>query len=226
MNKLLIVFNGVDGAGKTTHSFLLSNVLRTRFSTSLVHDGLPTLITPLITLVIQRRGSSWGDGHYDERGQNVNNKTLRQILRVFLYAFNEILILIRILKTLKNCDMIILDRWFPCVFASIVYSRKGSIRLIMMFLNILSKISGIIINILNIQVVIILLRVDPMIAHLRRPEHSLIRQKVVSTFTEYFSSITAKKNRWIFNAIDTTNKSVQEVHLMILKALLKTINRR
>jgi len=222
MKKLLIVLVGVDGAGKTTHSFWLHNVLRTRFSTSLIHDELP----PLISLVMQRRGSSGGYGHYDERGQKVNNKTLRGILHVFLYAFNEILLLIRILKALKNCDIIILDRWFPDSLASITYSRKGYMRLIMKILNILSKSIGIIVNIQNVQVLIILLKVDPIIAHLRRPEHSLTRQKVVSTFIEYFSRIVAKKNRWIFNAIDTTNKSVQEVHLMILKALLKTINWR
>jgi hypothetical protein len=94
----------------------------------------------------------------------------------------------------------------------------------MRILNILSKSIGIIVNIQNIQVLIILLKVDPTLAHLRRPEHSLTRQKVVSTFTEYFSRIVAKENRWILNVIDTTNKSVQEVHLTILKALLKTIN--
>jgi hypothetical protein len=159
------------------------------------------------------------------REQNVN-KTLRGMLNVFLYAFNEILLLIRILRALKNCDVIILDRWFPDSLASITYSKKDYMWLIIKILNILSKSIDIIVNIQNIQVLIMLLKVDPTVAHLRRPEHSLTRQKVVSIFTEYFSRIVAKENRWIFNAIDTTNKSVQEVHLMILKALLKTINWR
>jgi len=220
MKKLLIVLAGVDGVGKTTHSFLLYNVLRTRFSTSLIHDELP----PLIGLIMQRWGSSRGMATM-MREQNVNNGTLRGILHVFLYAFNEILLFIRILRALKNCDVIILDRWFPDSLASITYSRKGYMRLIMKILNILSKSIGIIVNIQNIQVLIILLKVDPTLAHLRRPEHSLTRQKVVSTFTEYFSRIVAKENRWVLNVIDTTNKSVQEVHLTILKALLKTINR-
>jgi len=221
MKKLLIVLAGVDGAGKTTHSFLLYNVLKKWFSASLVHDELPSSIG----LIVQRWESSRRMATI-MREQNVNNKTLRGMLHVFLYAFNEILLLIRILRALKNCDVIILDRWFPDSLASITYSRKDYMWLIMKILNILSKSIGIIINIQKIQVLIILLKVDPTVAHLRRPEHSLTRQKVVSTFTEYFSRIVAKENRWIFNAIDTTNKSVQEVHLMILKALLKTINWR
>jgi len=221
MKKLLIVLAGVDGAGKTTHSFLLYNVLKKWFSASLVHDELPSSIG----LIVQRWGSSRRMATI-MREQNVNNKTLRGMLHVFLYAFNEILLLIRILRALKNCDVIILDRWFPDSLASITYSRKDYMWLIMKILNILSKSIGIIVNIQKIQVLIILLKVDPTVAHLRRREHSLTRQKVVSTFTEYFSRIVAKENRWIFNAIDTTNKSVQEVHLMILKALLKTINWR
>jgi thymidylate kinase len=221
MKKLLIALAGVDGAGKTTHSLLLYNVLKKRFSTSLVHDELPSLIR----LIIQRWWSSRGMTII-MREQNINKETLRGLLHVFLYAFNEILLLIRILRALKNCDVVILDRWFPDSLASITYSRKGYMPLIMKILNMLSKSIGIIVNIQNIQVLIILLKVDPTVAHLRRPEHSLTRQKIVSTFAEYFSRIVARENSWIFNVIDTTNKSVQEARLMILKTLLMSINWR
>jgi thymidylate kinase len=220
MKKLLIVLAGVDGVGKTTHSFLLYKFMsRMGFSTSLVHDEFPSLIR----LVMQRWGSS-REIAIMMREQKVINEILRGILHVFLYAFNEILLLIRILRALKNCDVTILDRWFPDSLASITYSRKSYMWLIMKILNILSRSIGIIVDIQHTQVLIILLKVDPTVAHLRRPEHSLIRQKVVSTFTEYFCRIVAKENSWILNIIDTTNKSVQETHLMVLKTLLKTIN--
>jgi hypothetical protein len=153
--------------------------------------------------------------------QNTKNKKVRGILHIFLYTFNEILLLIRILKAFKKYNVIILDRWFPDSLASITYSRRDYVYLIMKILSILNKISDIIANLRNIQILIVLLKVDPVIAHLRRPEHSLARQKIVSIFSEYFSRIVAKENQWAFTIIDTTNKSVQDVHLMILKALLK-----
>jgi broad-specificity NMP kinase len=91
-------------------------------------------------------------------------------------------------------------------------------------LLVLGKTAGFIIKLSNTAPFIVLLRVDPSVAHMRRPEHSLLRQKIVSNLIDYLVGIAAEKNHWSLLIIDTTNMSVLKVHASILKALERTLS--
>jgi thymidylate kinase len=211
---------GVDGVGKSTQAFLLHEKLKGKFKIAVIHDELPQLVVRAIQLVYQR--------HYkrnkDDLATNELPKvtyffSLRSLLLMLLYVFNEILILVRILNNLKKCDIIILDRWFPDSLASVAYRKLVYIPLIKNTLLVIGKIARLIIKLSNTLAFVVLLKVDPSVAHIRRPEHSLSRQKIVSNIIDYFTRIIVKKNHWSFLAIDSTNTSVLEVHATILEAL-------
>jgi len=140
---------------------------------------------------------------------------------MFLYAFNELMLLLTIIKYFKKNGIVILDRWFIDSLASIAYARIQYLQIIKGIIFILNRIVGIVTKLLRVQVLIILLKIDPLIAHIRRPEHSLPRQKFVSVLINYFAVIAAKRNRWYLVALDITNKDIKEVHFMILKAFHK-----
>jgi len=211
---------GVDGVGKSTQAFLLRKKLKGKFKIVVIHDELPQLVVRAIQLVSQRHYK----GKKDDIATNELPKatyffSLRSLLLILLYVFNEILMLARILNNLKKCDIIILDRWFPDSLASVAYHKMVYIPLIKNTLLVIGKIARLIIKLSNTLAFVVLLKVDPSVAHIRRPEHSLPRQKIVSNIIDYFARIMVKKNNWSFLAIDSTNTSVLEVHATILEAL-------
>jgi thymidylate kinase len=216
--RILIVFTGVDGVGKSTQTALLNKKLKGKFDIAVIHDEMPRLIAR----VIQRLGRS-----YEEKDKVIkSNKqaeitcfSLRGLLHIFLYAFNEIIILLRILNDLRKCDIIILDRWFPDSLASVTYNKVVYMPLVKNIVLALGRTAKLVIKLSNITVFIILLKVDSFVAHARRPEHSLLRQKMVSNLIDYFVGITVKRNHWSLLIIDTTSINILKAHASILKAL-------
>jgi thymidylate kinase len=219
--RILIILTGVDGVGKSTQTALLHEKLRDKFNIAVIHDDFPQLVMRVIQGLNQR---------YKKKNNITLNEpaketysSLRSLLHIFLYAFNEIIILMCILNGLKENDTIILDRWFPDSLASVTYHKIIYMPLVKNILLVLGKTTGFIIKLLNIIAFVVLLKVDPSVAHMRRPEHSFLRQKIVSNLIDYFVGITAKKNYWPLLIIDTTNMSVLKAHASILKALRKTL---
>jgi len=216
LKRTVIALVGVDGVGKTTHTSMLFNKLnKYGFNSSVIHDEIPTLIAQ----IMQRSPKPFKSKNYVLGNSSKNAyHTLRGLLHIFLYTFNELVLLLTIIKYFKKSNIVILDRWFIDSLASIAYARIQHLQIIRGIIFTLSRITGIMTKLLRVQALIILLKTDPLIAHIRRPEHSLSRQKLVSVLINYFATITAKRNRWYLIALDTTNKDIKEVHFMMLKA--------
>jgi thymidylate kinase len=221
LRRNLIALMGVDGAGKSTQAFLLREKLkRKKFKTVIIHDELPQLVVRALQLVSQRHHKRRKDDiAANELPKVTHSFSLRNLLLIFLYIFNEILMLARILNNLKKSDVIILDRWFPDSLASVAYHNMVYIPLIKNTLLMIGKITRLIIKLTKTLIFVVLLKVDPSIAHMRRPEHSFLRQKIVNNVIDYFTRIIVEKNNWSFLAIDSTDASVLKVHVMILEAL-------
>jgi thymidylate kinase len=215
--KVLIALTGVDGVGKSTHATLLYEKLRAKFKIGIIHDEFPQLVVRIITGVGQR---------YENKKSIVANESakvvsfsLRNLLHLLLYAFNEILMLFCILNDLKKSNVIILDRWFPDSLASVTYNKMAYMSLVKNIFLALCKASGFVIKLSNTITFIVLLKADPSVTWTRRPEHSLLRQKMVSNLIDYFVRIAVEKNHWSLVTINTTDMSILKTHASILKAL-------
>jgi len=216
--KILIALTGVDGVGKSTHATLLYEKLRGKFKIAIIHDEFPQLVVRVITGVSQR---------YDKKKNSIAANqpakvihfSLRSLLRILLYASNEIIMLFRILNDLKKCNIIILDRWFPDSLASVTYNKMVHMSLVKNILLALCKASGFVIKLSSAITAIVLLKADPSVTCTWRPEHTLLRQKMVTNLIDYFVRIAAEKNHWSLLIINTANMSALKTHASILKAL-------
>lgn len=221
----MIALVGVDGVGKSTQAILLYKKLRGKFKIAVIHDEFPSLIVRVIWGASQRYKKEMNSIAVNERIK-LTHFSLRKMLHVLLYGFNEVIILLRILNELRKHDIVILDRWFPDSLASVTYYKIAYMPIVKRYIRVLGKTAGFIMKFSNTKAFIILLKVEPSIAHMRRPEHSFSRQKIVNYLIQHFVGIIVKKDNWPLLVIDATNMNILEVHTTILEMLRRCLMSR